>query len=238
METGHTLMEKEEIHITDLYRIIFGETPPVFFIEVVIRISFIYLLLLVSMRLMGKRMASSLSRTEQVSMVSLAAAIGIPLQAPDRGLLPAVVIAAVVVIFARIISYFSLKSTRFENMVQDRIGLLVKDSVLQLKQMKHISVSHERLFAQLRSEGIKNLGEVQRLYIEANGTFTLIKKPKASEGLCLIPAWDKEFLAQQIKSTEYTCCSNCGYKRSVSTDDKDCPVCQQRQWIAAYASEN
>jgi hypothetical protein len=87
-------MKKEDIHLGDWQRMFFGEVPGGFYWEVVLRIAVIYLILMVSMRLMGKRTASQLSRNEMIALVSLSAAIGVPLQAPDRGILAAVIIAA------------------------------------------------------------------------------------------------------------------------------------------------
>jgi len=55
------------------------------------------------------------------------------------------------------------------------------------------------LFAQLRGEGVKQLGEVKRLYFEANGSFSLIKKDHPQPGLIIIPGFDKELSEAQNK---------------------------------------
>jgi uncharacterized membrane protein YcaP (DUF421 family) len=67
-------MKPEEINLDDWSRILIGEVPAEFFIEVLIRMTFFYLFLLVSMRLIGKRMNSQLTRNELAALVSLAAA--------------------------------------------------------------------------------------------------------------------------------------------------------------------
>jgi uncharacterized membrane protein YcaP (DUF421 family) len=224
-------MEKEDISIKDIHRILFGEMPLEFFIEVIIRTAFLYLLLMLSMRFMGKRMASSLSRTEQVALVSLAAAIGMPLQAADRGLLPAVIIATIVVTTEKLISFWSYKNQRFEKRAQDKLDILVSDSVLELKIMRKIRISKERVFAQLRSEGLTCLGEVKRLYIEANGSFTLIKKEAPTAGLSLIPDWDKEYQNKQQKSSDLFVCNSCGNERM--NNEIYCPHCNKHEWIPA-----
>src|SRR3978361_131613 len=94
-------MKPEEIKITDWMRILFGEVPGSFYLEVFIRALFVYLFLMGAMRLLGKRMSSTLGRNEMVAMVTLAATIGIPLQTPDRGLLPALMIGVIVVLIGR-----------------------------------------------------------------------------------------------------------------------------------------
>src|SRR5215218_1790042 len=117
-------MKPEEIKLSDWGRIVFGETPPEFFIELIFRTLFIFLLLIISMRVFGKRMAAQITRIEMVALFSLAAAIGVPLQAPDRGLLPAVIIALVVVIVGRLVALFMFRSQTFEARVKDRLTIM------------------------------------------------------------------------------------------------------------------
>src|SRR6059058_5518901 len=105
-------MKPEDIKLGDWHRILFGEAPPEFFIELIIRSFFIFLLLIVSMRLLGRRIAAQLSRIEMIALFSLAAAIGVPLQAPDRGLLPAVVISVIVVGIGRLIAALACRNQR------------------------------------------------------------------------------------------------------------------------------
>ena len=77
-------MQPQEIHLADWQRIFVGQVPGSFYLEVILRTAVVYAILQISMRLMGKRMASQLSRTEMVAMVAMAASIGIPIMAPDR----------------------------------------------------------------------------------------------------------------------------------------------------------
>src|SRR5687768_15678962 len=92
----------------DWKRLLIGqETPWWFLFEVMLRIGLIYVVLMVAMRLMGKRMAAQMTVSEVAVIVTLGAAVGLPMQAPDRGMLPALVILAVAVIFQRGLSLWS-----------------------------------------------------------------------------------------------------------------------------------
>jgi uncharacterized membrane protein YcaP (DUF421 family) len=168
-------MKKEEIHITDWLRILVGDVPAAFYIELVLRAAIIYLLLMLAMRFMGKRMSGLLSRNELVAMVSLAAAIGTPLTSPDRGILPAVIIAIVVVYIERWISARAFRDEKFERYAIGQLDILVDDAVIDLEVLKKVRISRERLMAELRGSGIKQLGSVKRFYMEASGFFTLIE---------------------------------------------------------------
>ncbi len=227
-------MKPDEIHLTDWMRILVGEVPNDYFIELLIRIAFVYLLLTVSMRLMGKRMASQLSRNELAAMVSLAAAIGIPILSPDRGLLPSVIIAMVIVCTQRLVAMIAAKNQRFETVSQGSINILVEDSVLQLDTMQSARITRERLMAELRSSGLLHLGQVKRLYIESSGSFTLIQAEQPKPGRSVIPPWDTEFLDEQKKVPDQFVCNNCGTAAPPKTKPAEaCSHCHDTNWILA-----
>lgn len=223
-------MKFDEIYLGDLGRMLFGEVPPSFFLEVIVRVAFIYLIIVFSVRLIGRRMNSMLSKVELAAMVSLAGAVGLPLQAPDRGLLPVMVIALVIVFFERISSWLSTKSFRIERITTGSITPLVKDGVLDLKGLKKVNISKQRLFAELRSEGIYQLGCIQRCYMEANGTFSIKYFEEPISGLSILPEWDEE-LAEELKSEDgCAACSTCG---TAKHEDNVCGNCGADIWSAS-----
>jgi uncharacterized membrane protein YcaP (DUF421 family) len=225
-------MKPEEIQLTDWMRILVGEVPASFYLEAIFRVVVIYATLLISMRLMGRRLASRLSRTEMVAVVALAAATGIPILAPERGLLPAILTAGVVVAGERMISRMAAGRPNIEALVDDVASLLVEDGVMDLKAMLSSRVTRERLKAQLRVKGIEQLGSVKRLYLEANGSFSLVKDEPGKPGLSIIPSWDHSFKAEQLPSDDCWVCSRCGNPRG-SRDRKTCERCHQPYWSRA-----
>ena len=230
-------MEQEAIKITDIMRIIQGEVPWSFLIEVVIRIFFIYLILMFSMKLMGKRMASTLTRNELAALVSLAAAVGVPLQVPDKGLLPALIICMIVVIIQRLMAIWMFRNNKLERLTQGDIDILVQNGVLNLETMKKALLSRERVFAQLRSESIDNLGRVKRLYMENSGSFNILTFNEPRQGLSLIPEWDEEYRKTRNIATNAFSCNNCGFVVHTPTaPEQACQRCQEKDWERAVES--
>ena len=80
-------MKKEEIHRGDWHRILIGTAPTEFLLEVLIRTIIIYLFLLVTLRLMGKRMGGQLTISELAVMLTLGAIVSVAMQIPEKGLL-------------------------------------------------------------------------------------------------------------------------------------------------------
>ncbi|WP_031526478.1 YetF domain-containing protein [Dyadobacter crusticola] len=226
-------MKPEEIKINDWQRIFIGNVPGEFYLEVILRIVIIYLVLMISMRLMGKRMASQLSRNEMIAMVSLAAAIGVPLQSPDRGILAVIVIAAIVVSIQQIVARVSAKNQRLETVTQGNMTPIIEDSHLNLKQMQRAGITRERAFAQLRGNNIRHLGEVKRLYFEAGGSFTMIKNYDTVPGLPILPIWDKEYQNEISETCNEEVCEQCGNYAKGNQADEKCSNCGNDKFIAA-----
>ncbi|KAB7732539.1 DUF421 domain-containing protein [Rudanella paleaurantiibacter] len=227
-------MKKEEIHLSDWQRILLGEVPGSFYVELLIRVAVVYLILLVSMRLMGKRMASQLSRTEMIAMVSLAASIGVPALAPDRGLFPAVISAFVIVAIQRLLAIRTAQNVGFETLVQGDMSVLVSNSVLQLDAMETARITRERLFAQLRSNGLYHLGQVKYLFMESDGKFTLVQEPEPQPGLSVLPGWDRDYTDKQNRASNRVVCQQCGQPESAPTQpDLSCANCGDRHWQPA-----
>src|SRR3954464_3794467 len=129
-------MKPEDFRLDDWARILSGQAPAGFYLEVVIRSVVVYTLLVCAMRLLGQRMAAQLNPVEQGAVVTLAAAVGVPLMSPDRGLLAALVIAAVMIAIIRLSSRISARGGQAQVAVDGRLSALVIDSVLQLPEMK------------------------------------------------------------------------------------------------------
>lgn len=232
-------MNSAEAELWDWMRILIGDqVPPIFLVEVLIRIIIIYLLLIAAMRIMGKRMSSIISRNEMIAMISLAAAIGIPIQDPQRGLLPAFIIAGVVIGIQRIVSVKSLGSPGFETTVVGDINALAKDGRLELKNMQKSRVSRERLLVEFRVREVINLGRVQRAFLEANGTFTIyLFEDHEREGLCILPDWDEEYLRELTVVDGTYACGSCGnLVKSEKEAAQACDHCGHQQWQQAIRS--
>ncbi|GAB4038401.1 DUF421 domain-containing protein [Spirosoma jeollabukense] len=228
-------MKKDDIYLYDWQRILIGEVPGMFYVEIIIRATAIYLLLVITMRLMGRRMASQLSRNEMAAMISMAAAVGVPILDAHRGLLPAYIIGVVVVFTQRIVSYYAAKSQRFEAISQGNISRLIENSVIQMPAMKEARLSRELLFAQLRSSGLTHLGHVKRMYMEANGAFTLVEETEPRPGLSILPEWDTEFIDQQEKVPGKNVCYHCGNPQPEAKAQADaCDKCGHSDWVPAF----
>ncbi|WP_438025986.1 DUF421 domain-containing protein [Sorangium sp. So ce233] len=214
-------------------RILLGQTPAAFLLEVLVRTVVIYLILVVSMRLMGRRMAKQVSRNELVALVSLAAAIGPAMQTPDRGLLPTALVALFVVGTQRALAHLSARNRRVEQIAQGDVTTLVADGCPDNRAISRALLSRDRVFAQLRSQGLEHLGQVDRLHLEANGAFSLVKAKDERPGLSILPAWDEDAHREQQEARDARACSGCGLVVKRGEEPPACDRCGSSAWARA-----
>jgi uncharacterized membrane protein YcaP (DUF421 family) len=228
------IMKKEEIHLGDLQRILLGSAPAHFLLEVLLRSVIIYVVTLLVMRWLGKRMNGQHTITELAVMVMMGAIIALPMGAPDRGIVQGIVILLVILALLRGLTWLSFKHPSFQKSLQGDVILLVRDGELQLDVMKDYRISRQQVYALLRTRDVLHLGRVKRLYLESSGRFSLYQQPDAQPGLPVTPPTDNDLLATLEKAEQQACCS-CGHLRPPSDPDLICTRCGGGEWTPAIS---
>lgn len=223
-------MKAYQIFLDDWHRILIGNYPAAMYFELLVRAAFVFLLMVVCMRLIGKRMATQLTRLEIAALSSLAATGGAVLLNFQRGLLTALLAALAVVAIQRMLAMYATRNEKINTILQGKVGILIGNGHIHLEQMEKVRLSKERLFAQLRSEGVMHLGMVDRLYFEADGNFTLVQNKQPESGLPILPTTDPLFLAQQVTDHEHAVCSHCGKRYDKAP--RQCSICAASTFIA------
>lgn len=231
-------MKKEEIHFGDLKRWLFGQTPPSFMYEVCIRTVLIYLVLILVVRLMGKRMTGQITLTELAVMVTLGAIVSPVMQLPDRGIAYGVIGLLTALFFQRGFNWLGFKSKKLEEVTQGSMSLLVKDGELNLDEIEKISLTKQQIYAMLREKKVMNLGKVERAYLEACGIFNVYITNESKPGLLTLPSGDKEIQDLGGKSLPdgLKACCNCGHVQHIKNGDDACEFCRATEWSTAYLS--
>lgn len=122
---------------------------------------------------MDRRVAAQLSMVDLAIMIMLGAAIGAPLQTPDKGILTTIVLLITLLIYFRLLCWSTFFSHRHEVLTQGDAALLVMDGRLTLEHLQHAEFSRDRAFSELRSMEIQHPGEVRRAWLEPSGRISL-----------------------------------------------------------------
>jgi len=231
-------MKRWEIHLYDVGRILFGNAPLYFLLEVAIRAFITYIVLLGVVKLMGKRMGGKLTFTEMAVMLMLGAIVSSAMQIPERGMLEGCFVLLLVVAIQRLVTLWMFKKPKVETNILGHMYLLVKDGILQTKDLKGEYISRTQLFGMLRSNKITNLGMIKRLYLETSGSFTMYQYKKPRAGLSLLPREDKAvFNAQQLVNDKKVC-NICGQVYEQAHVPERCANCQSHEFVEAVMGNN
>jgi uncharacterized membrane protein YcaP (DUF421 family) len=228
-------MQQQPQNAFDFHRVLVGmDTPWWFLLEQLVRIVCIYLLLMVVMRLMGRRVAAQMTIAELAVVVTLGAAVGVPMQSPERGMLPAAVILLVALIFQRGLSWLAVRNRRVEVIAEGEAIMIVADGRMLLDAMARMVLSRERLFAKLRGMGVEHLGEVRRVYVESSGDFSLYRLQHAQPGLSILPTFDHDLRSDARAVADHHACASCGNVGAARRRPTEpCPCCGAQAWTPA-----
>ena len=225
-------MKKEEIHLDDIRRLLLGNAPPEFLIEVFVRTVIMYIALVTIVRLLGKRTNAQLTITERAVFITLGAIVALPMQGPTTGILIGIIILICILFFQRSLTWSFFKSNKWEELMQGKMRMLVKDSVIDMHELNNVLISRQQLFETLRSKKVRHLGQIKRVYLEACGNFSIYHNQTVVPGLSILPENDMEGVIKTDEKRKV--CSNCGNKMNQNlSDGQICPNCNNTKWVNA-----
>lgn len=142
----------------------------------VIRTLILYVLILIMVRLMGKRQISDLQTSELVVTLLISNIAVIPMQDTSLPLLSGVVPILLLVGSEILISFLMLKNYRFRQLICGKPQIVISNGVIDQKKMRELRISTEDLGEQLRQEGVFAISDVKYAIIETNGKLSVLKK--------------------------------------------------------------
>jgi uncharacterized membrane protein YcaP (DUF421 family) len=210
-----------------------GEAPIGFLGEVFVRSLVTYIVLLVTLKFLGKRMSGRLSNTEMAVMLMFGAVVSSAMQIPERGVVEGSFVLLLILVFQRLFTLWTFRNRRLEKLTLGTTSLLIKNGVIQHSFMEKELLSQNQLFRQLRGKKIIQLGELRRVYMETNGSFTIIPFDKAVPGLSILPGKDNELKTLLEEEPGLKACGHCGQSCLVKPVSEACSHCHQQDWKPA-----
>lgn len=161
-----------------------------------LRTAIIYILLSLSMKLMGKREIGELEVGELITTLLISEICSIPIDDLDIPLLNAIVPVIFIVSCEIIISFIKNKSRRLKKIIDGNTVYLIKKGKINQRALRENRISIEEFFAALRQNGVGKLTEIEYCVLEANGKISVIKK---DSGLSSIVISDGEVIGEFLK---------------------------------------
>lgn len=135
-----------------------------------------YLIVIIAVRVMGKRQIGELKPNELVITVFVSQVASISLQDNNIPLLSTIIPIMVFVSFEIILSTLSMKSLTFRNLIEGKPIIVIKDGKLDEKQMKRLRLTVDDLIDSIRQQGTFDISKVQEAVVETNGTISVMLK--------------------------------------------------------------
>ncbi len=226
----------EPYQLTDWQRILFGELPGHFLLEVLVRTLIMFVVIFISLRATGKSAVRQLTVVDLVLIVGLGSAAGDPMFYDDVGLLPALLVFGVVVLSYRGLTKWAATSTKASDWVEGKMTLLIEEGQFAIDEFKKEQLGQDEFFMQLREGGIEHLGQIRRAYLESSGSISqfFYEDEQVKPGLPVLPELFSQKSARIDKVGTYAC-SFCGYVETVLSQQSAhlCPRCRHNEWIIA-----
>lgn len=146
-------------------------------IEIAIRSSIAYILLLVSGKVIGRKLISRITFFDFIVGITLGSiAVRIALGSQESPMLAAISVI-VITILVVITDYFDIKSINFRKIIDGEPIILISNGKLLDYNLKKAKITINKLMMQLREKDIFNIDDVAIAAIESDCEMTVLPKP-------------------------------------------------------------
>lgn len=150
----------------------------------IIRTVILYSLIIIAVRLMGKRQIGEMQTSELVVTLLISDIASIPMQNTETSLLSGIVPMMILVVCEILLSIFMLKRAWVRRVVCGMPQVIIKNGKIDQGQMKKLRMSTEELCEELRQQGYFKLTEIEYAVLETNGKLSVLKKPEEVPPTC------------------------------------------------------
>ena len=140
----------------------------------------LYFILMIGLRLMGKRQIGELEPSELVLTLIISDLAAVPMQDFGIPLVNGVFPIVTLLCLSMLISYFSLRSIRFRGLVCGHPTIIIRDGKIMQQNMARNRFTVDELLEQLRSQGYSDLSAVKYAVLETSGQVSVLPYTKAS----------------------------------------------------------
>lgn len=218
----------------DWNKIFIGDLDFSFTLEIIIRTMIMFSMVLLVLRLSGKKGVRQLSLFEVAIIIALGSAAGDPMFNKEVLILPAVIVFASIIILYRTITYFTVKSEKFEDIIEGEPLYVIKDGQFVLGIRKHHTFAKDEFFSEMRQECIEHVGQVKLAILETTGniSFYYFRDDEVKYGLPVLPEIYQKEISKIIHRENYAC-SYCGHVECLDPGEHNCSRCKHSEWVAA-----
>ena len=148
-------------------------------LNLIIRTIALYLTVVASIRIMGKRQIGELQPSELVVAIMISDLASVPMQDIKIPLVSGI-LPVLTLIFAEVImSYMSLRSRKMRTIISGEPSIVIYDGHINERELKKLRFNINDLLEELRLNNYHDISDVAVAVIETSGKLSVIPKEKA-----------------------------------------------------------
>lgn len=144
-------------------------------LEIVARSAAVYLIVLIGVRLSGKREVGQMTPFDLVLLLLISNSVQNAMTGPDTSLAGGMAAALTLLVMNYLIAEFSGLNRRFRKLIEGKPTLLVHDGQVLTPELAKEHVSMDELERALREHGIDNPKQVALAVLEVDGSISCLK---------------------------------------------------------------
>ncbi len=147
---------------------------------VLIRTIILYLLVILSMRLMGKKQVGELEPFELAITIMISELASLPMQDSRIPLLHGIVPILTLLILQNLFSLIQLKSEKIRSLINGEPSILIEKGKIDFQELKNQRFNINDLMEELRLQGYYDLENIEYAILETSGQLSIIPKTEES----------------------------------------------------------
>lgn len=147
-------------------------------INIFVRVLILYILVLITMRLMGKRELGQMQPFELVIAIMIADLASVPMSDTGIPITNGIIPILALLLIQLVISIINLKSIWGRKIICGMPSILIYRGRIDEKVMKKEKFTINELQERLRQNNVFNIGDVEYAILETSGQLTVIQKPE------------------------------------------------------------
>ena len=141
-----------------------------------IRTLVLYLVIVLGVRLMGKRHLGELQPSELVVTILISNIATLPIEEVNVPILAGILPILLLVCFEVVVSFFSMKSRKVRRLFSGNAIPVIRDGQIDQKSLSDLRFSVDDLMEELHQSGIFDPSEVDYAVVETNGQLSVYPK--------------------------------------------------------------
>lgn len=141
-----------------------------------IRTIILYILVVIVMRIMGKRQIGQLQPFELVVTIMLSDLAAIPMQNVGVPLLTGIIPIITILLLQIVFSFVNLKSEKARGIICGTPSVIIENGKIIESELQRLQYSVNDILEQLRSKNCSSISDVEFAILETNGQLSVIPK--------------------------------------------------------------